>query len=370
MKQHIREYLNEIFPLIKEFWATPSSVVPIVTLVEEICNALGDEFRPYVPSLLPQLLNVLHNDPEPSHEATAKILRALSVFGTNLDDYLHLIIPAVVKLCEQNDPKIRIQALQTLSELCQNMNLGAFASRILHPLARFSSLFYFVFIIFVECWTPQILSSKRKRLKRYVQLLSNLETNFLCSFLLFLKYLQGITLPTQVYFIYSLSYLLEYDQIVSRISDNQPIEPELDKLPEINRRASDANAEDAPIDLTNVPRKIKLNEQNLRRAWEVSQRSTKEDWFEWLRNFSVVLLRESPSPALRACISLANDYHQLVKELFNAAFVSCWQELQEQYQDELVRSLETALQSPNIPLEILQVRATISNNDIDSSKPS
>jgi hypothetical protein len=58
------------------------------------------------------------------------------------------------------------------------------------------------------------------------------------------------------------------------------------------------NVEEPPmVDSANV-RKIKLNEQNLRRAWEVSQRSTKEDWLEWLRNFSVVLLRESPSPGL------------------------------------------------------------------------
>lgn len=140
VRQHIREYLGEIFPLIKEFWST-ASAVPIVTLVEEICNALGDEFRPYVPSLLPQLLNVLHNDNDVPYDYRAanisKILRALSVFGTNLDDYLHLIIPAVVKLCEQNDLKLRIQAIQTLSDLCQNMNLGTFASRILHPLARY-----------------------------------------------------------------------------------------------------------------------------------------------------------------------------------------------------------------------------------------
>src|SRR5688572_31884025 len=100
--------------------------------------------------------------------------------------------------------------------------------------------------------------------------------------------------------------------------------------------------------------KIKSNEKNLKKVWEVSQRSIKEDWTEWLRKFSVELLKESPSPALRSCISLANDYHQLVRELFNAGFVSCWTELPEQYQEELVRSLETALLSPNIPPEILQ----------------
>lgn len=40
-------------------------------------------------------------------------------------------------------------------------------------------------------------------------------------------------------------------------------------------------------------------------AWEATQRSTREDWHEWIRRLSVELLRESASPALRACAPLA-----------------------------------------------------------------
>lgn len=50
---------------------------------------------------------------------------------------------------------------------------------------------------------------------------------------------------------------------------------------------------------------LTVNEQALRRAWESSQRSTKEDWAEWMRNFAVELLKESPSHALRATHLLA-----------------------------------------------------------------
>lgn len=32
---------------------------------------------------------------------------------------------------------------------------------------------------------------------------------------------------------------------------------------------------------------------------------TKDDWAEWMRHFSVELLAQSPSPALRACHGLA-----------------------------------------------------------------
>ena len=43
----------------------------------------------------------------------------------------------------------------------------------------------------------------------------------------------------------------------------------------------------------------------LARAWESSQRSTRDDWAEWMRQFAVVLLQESPSSALRATCELA-----------------------------------------------------------------
>ena len=52
---------------------------------------------------------------------------------------------------------------------------------------------------------------------------------------------------------------------------------------------------------------------------------------------------------------MAGVYQPLAKDLFNAAFVSCWTELYEPYQEELVRSLEIALTSPLIPPEILQI---------------
>jgi phosphatidylinositol kinase/protein kinase (PI-3 family) len=36
-----------------------------------------------------------------------------------------------------------------------------------------------------------------------------------------------------------------------------------------------------------------------------SQKSTRDDWQEWIRRFSIELLKESPSPALRACASFS-----------------------------------------------------------------
>lgn len=46
-------------------------------------------------------------------------------------------------------------------------------------------------------------------------------------------------------------------------------------------------------------RKLYVNAHSLKVAWTVSSRVSKDDWLEWLRRFSIGLLTESHSPALR-----------------------------------------------------------------------
>lgn len=78
--------------------------------------------------------------------------------------------------------------------------------------------------------------------------------------------------------------------------------------------------------------KLNVNQQNLKSAWEITDRARTEDWREWINRLSVQLLKSSPSHSLRACANLAEVYQPLAKELFNASFLSCWTELYDQYQ--------------------------------------
>lgn len=48
-----------------------------------------------------------------------------------------------------------------------------------------------------------------------------------------------------------------------------------------------------------------VNQLNLQKAWNMEQVTTTQDWEDWMRRFSVSLLRESPGAALRACSTLA-----------------------------------------------------------------
>jgi serine/threonine-protein kinase mTOR len=99
--------------------------------------------------------------------------------------------------------------------------------------------------------------------------------------------------------------------------------------------------------------RLKVDQTKLQRAWDASQRSSKDDWEEWMRRLGIQLLREAPSPALRACSSLAHAYQPLARELFSAAFACCWKELSAPYRADLIRALKTAFVADFSP-EILQ----------------
>ncbi|XP_037502040.2 serine/threonine-protein kinase mTOR-like, partial [Rhipicephalus sanguineus] len=117
VKQHIRNYLDDIFALIKEFWAVNSPIqLTIIMLVEQIVSSLGSDFKVYLPKLVPHALKVFMHDMSADRAVTAKLLTALQKFGCNLDDYLHLILPPIVKLFDSPDvPKnVRATALETM----------------------------------------------------------------------------------------------------------------------------------------------------------------------------------------------------------------------------------------------------------------
>ena len=117
---------------------------------------------------------------------------------------------------------------------------------------------------------------------------------------------------------------------------------------------SSYNANPSIQPISNQPNILRVNTINLQRAWDVSQRRSREDWDEWMRRLSVQLLKEAPNPALRATGELAHSYQPLSRELFSAAFCCCWADLNEQCRLSLVRSLEIAFCADSISPEILQ----------------
>ncbi|KAL2265936.1 hypothetical protein VTJ83DRAFT_5288 [Remersonia thermophila] len=324
VRQHIRVYLPDIIEVLQEFWNTASSLqTTIVSLIESIARSLEGEFKIYLASLLPQMLNVLEKDTSTKRQPTEKIFHAFLVFGSSAEEYMHLIIPILVRLFESPaQPNfLRKSSIETIGKLSGMVNLNDYASKIIHPLTR-------------------VLASQEPSLR-----VAALDT--LCALMLQLgrDYLHFEHTVERAITTYGIQHS-NYDKAVEKLKRGEALPPNLAPRFEDNT-VEPYTSENTP------PKKLEMNPVHLKQAWETRGKATKDDWHEWFRKFSTTLLSESPNHSLRACASLASNYQPLARELFNSAFVSCWSELFESYQEELITNIENTIKSENVPPDLL-----------------
>jgi FKBP12-rapamycin complex-associated protein len=272
------------------------------------------------------MLGVLEKDVSTRRQPSEKVLHAFLVFGSSSEEYMHLIIPVIVKVFEkQTQPAfIRKAAIETIGKISRQVNLNDFASKIIHPLSR-------------------VLAANDPSLR-----LAALDTLCALIFQLGRDYLHFVGTVKKVLVTHGIQHQ-NYELLVSKLQKGEPLPQDLSPEERYYSQVDEASFSD----ISN--KKLDSNPIHLKSAWDAAGKSTKEDWQEWMRRFSVTLLMESPNHALRACASLASIYPPLAKELFNSAFVSCWSDLIEQYQDDLIQNIELAVKSPHITPELLGI---------------
>ncbi|AOW06792.1 armadillo-type protein [Yarrowia lipolytica] len=346
VKQHIRSYLDDIFAVVQELFAIPSMQPVVLTLVENIARSLSGEFKLHVPTLLPLLLGVLENDKSTTKLTSIKVLQTFVVLGANIEDYIHLIIPIIVRMFEYSTHQLKKRAIQTIGQLSRTVDLTDMSSRIVHPLLR----------VLAACPVTEEPNSHHDELRRTVmETLSSLCFQLGSDYTIFIPLVNKAMLKAGV-------NSPSYDQLVNRLLSGEPLPASMDpdsRIQELNN---------TPPDTTSL-NKLPVNQQHLKTAWDTAQCSTKEDWQEWMRRLSTAFLRESSSHALRACGVIANNYQPLAKDLFNPSFYSCWSELYDQYKDDLVNHIETALMAPNMPPETLQILLNLAEYMEHDDKP-
>ncbi|KAJ7577108.1 phosphatidylinositol 3-kinase [Mycena floridula] len=322
IKQHIRNYVPDIYQLIRDLWDNVTLQLPLVALIEALGKALNAEFRPFLPTIIPLILRVFDGELNEKRTNTQiKIFDAFLTFGSNIEEYLHLVIPILVKSYERPDgtTALRKRAIQTIDGLSKRVNFSDHASRIVHPLVR-------------------VLDGSGGELRMAVMdTLCALVTQLGSDFAIFVPTINKCLLRNRVTH-------PKYENLISKLLTARSF-PKSRVLSE-NTKAPEFSA---PAEAT----KMAVNQQHLKQAWDLSQVSTREDWIEWMHRLGVEFMKESPSHALRACMSLVDIHPPLAKELFNAAFLSCWTELYDQYQEDLVRSIELAITSSAAPPELI-----------------
>ena len=141
VKQHIRNYLDGILDICMEYWHSTALLPHLLALIEELSIALRDEFKPQLPLLIPKLLAMLHSDKSETKALSTRVLHALRTLGASkgsLDEYLHILVPALIRLCEASDESItvRIDVVDTVGKIATMHDISDHASRVIHAFAR------------------------------------------------------------------------------------------------------------------------------------------------------------------------------------------------------------------------------------------
>lgn len=438
VREHLRPYVADIFDIVENFW-TSRHLSTIFSLISHIAAGVPDEFKFFVPRLMRLYLKSIdeiqiaewvsidlptyHRKDLQETERLRLILGSIRSLKGVLGDYLHVLVPALLKLSDSLLPlvsadmasegnlvshtdieNLSVQMLQTTAVLLEcegtsnsnkltrpywgekNSYAGNLSARIVQPLIRLlrdkcaKSKPVGLAVVDTIC-----VCARQLGIKTWIQLYHSVVRIAILEWQQIIDFTGGVDVENHDRSpsgIQNMTALEHYDGIIEEL-ENPPLQrsymdPYITETHRAPQRQDSTALSDQQIlsdnlgigthldnasdfDLVsnlyqqslNQQNKSKINQAQLQRAWDVSQCASRDDWDEWMRRLGIQLLREAPSPALRASASLAHAYQPLSRELFSAAFVSCWKELSEPYRVNLVHALEAAFVADISP-EILQ----------------
>ncbi|GMM52375.1 phosphatidylinositol kinase-related protein kinase [Starmerella bacillaris] len=378
VRQHIRPSLPVLFPVVTEYFQYPELHGAVLSLVEALANALGRDFRTCVPTILPRLIAVLQSDDGDNAQLAAskvRVLHALPVLGPCLSEYAHLVFPNVVNLFSFEPDQVRNAAFRCVSLLVQAVKLGPLASRVVLPLvrslavagndeARAAALQTLCDVCFqlgseFALFVPTA-SSTINRLRQHAHHVASTNLNVSAN---------GNGNGNGNGDGYSeqgglaiAPLLAVYDRLVSRVLRNEPLTPDMNPaLKQLSKTAPPPPPEQKST--------LAINPEFLRHAWATTGRSTNDDWTEWFRRISVEFLKQSPSPAMRACADIAVISPTLSRDLFSPSFYTVWAQLDDILKADLVDNVHAAMAAPNVPPDVLQTLLTLAEFMERDDKP-
>lgn len=322
---YTKEFMPKIFQLITSTWINGLKQKELIELISELIRKLGSEFRNYIPKLLHHMLSILVLNPSESKVNIYELMKAIQLSGTNLDDYLHMLLPPLIKLLEISEigPYVKKEVLKALRKLSPCIDFIDFISPIVHTLSR---------IIYTQ---PDLRDDA-------IQTLIVIIPYFGKRYELFIPMMQRIFDKLDI-------SNTDYNHVVNQIKQNKIFNVTTFKPTESVTTPSEAD------DVRSTSEKFqRMNPLALSDAWLTSVNHNVEDWQEWLRRLCLKLVDEVPNKSLRALSNVCKSYGALSREIFNATFISCWEHLAPLHKEEVITSLDEALSYSKCP-EIIQV---------------
>lgn len=310
VKDHIKEYLDQLFAFILEYWEVHAHQQRLIKLVEQIAVSLKTEFKQsLLPKLLPHILKSFCNDHGTDKQVTMKILELVEKFDNNSQDFLTVIIPRILVAFESTDypQPVRERALKTIKVLSTNLDLTNYYSMILQPAIRVHQ---------------SIDGESNSVLKDSVRDLIYLLVN---------RYEQDKEMMKKI---------LHQSHIYPKEDSFQPDHDDGDvykSFRKSNRNSSRISTTKKPMIFTSTLERIFSSNLNS----EIKSS-------DYVKEIFIDLLNDTQSTALKAFLNISRSYDQLPKDVFNAAFYSCWT-IDKDSQPKIVKDLERVLKTDSVP---------------------
>lgn len=220
---------------------------------------------------------MLSYDSSKERQVTVKLLGALQKFSGNLDNYLHLVLPPIVRLFQSSQdcpPAVSRCALETVESLAEFLDYTDFASRIIQPLVRTLD----------QC--PELRDPAS-------ELLCALLIQLGPKFQIFLPLVQRIMTKHRI--VHS-----RFESLVDKIHSDARLggavkfdAAEHDRLIMSGSKQKQARNKNQRAEMGLAPstdqsiKKLNVSVANLEKCWMATRRISKDDWVEWLRGLSL-----------------------------------------------------------------------------------
>ncbi|CDF35341.1 unnamed protein product [Chondrus crispus] len=309
-------------------------VTSACTLLSRLSGAIDAEFKPVIATVLPFLLNAMVQDRSANGAISTAVLRTLESFGNLLGNYHSIVLVTLMEVVSTRACfTIKAAALTTLIRIVSCYKYVEVFSCVMHPLMK-------------------ILAGARDRTYDRPSLTSALtEIGVRASkrFDVFVpvvaKALRASNVQRSKEMVYRAlkACLMRRDPDIVRELLEEEQGTTFGSMPVLHEGGMDGSGMSS------------FDSPELVAKWEVNHNCTAQDWMNWFSSVGAVMFEQSGSPAFRACGRVSDSYPDFIRELFNAAFLSCWTtNLSHQTKSRICDALETAMSSDTIPVTILQ----------------
>ena len=371
VKDHIRPYLKEIVECLSQVWSTALEK-NLIELLGCLAKYVGSDLKQHFHLVLPKVIEIIKRDVKSPNPVVKSLVESFRTYGVMLEGYIHILLPALMGCLEATNQSIlKIEICSTLIYFCEKMDMTDYSSLMIHSLLR---------VVEHDHYLNQRLSYSSQSssgagtsigpqgnvtLPVCDRPVTNRVFDVLAAICFILKTRFHIFRPVveQVadkYRVNHLNYLFVLENIDHMFySQTGKYRSDIGaRIFDRNKNRAAAPGQLGPAMEIGAAQRhsIESDLPMLKRSWSTEGKVSKDDWTSWFKNLSFMLLNKSPSPILRGCSLL--DHPQLRKDLFNVAFLSCWVELDQLHQDELIHELKTALEfedAPELTLAILNL---------------